>query len=80
MIVENPDPSKHWKIRRRTMFVSLALIVVFSIVFIIIGIKNPTALTAMTPLLAWVFGSLSLPVLAYFSNTALEDFAKNRKQ
>lgn len=79
MVVENPDPSKHWKIRRRTMFVSLALIVVFSIVFIVIGIKNPAALTAMTPLLAWVYGSLSLPVLGYYSNTAVSDFVKGRK-
>lgn len=78
--MEHPDPAKHWKIRRYTMFVCIFLSVVFTIGFALIGWLNPTALESMTAVIGWFYSLLSVGVIGYFSNTALEEYAKNRKQ
>jgi hypothetical protein len=66
-------------VRRRTMFVSLAILVVFTFGFGYIGLVNAEALTSMGVLIGWVYGTFSVPVVGYFGNTITEDFAK-RKQ
>lgn len=79
-MVQNPNPEKHWRIRRYTMFASIFLIVVLTIGFAVIGLHNPAALTAMSAVVGWVYGALSIPLLGYYGNTAVEEYAKNRKQ
>ena len=74
-----PDLALHWRIRRRTMIVCIVLLCLFTIGFGYIGMVNPDALSAMGVLIGWFFGTISLPIIGYFSNTAVEEFVKNRK-
>lgn len=78
--MEHPDPAKHWKIRRYTMFFCIFLAIIFTIGFAIIGLTNPEALAAMTAVIGWFYSLLSVAVLGYYSNTAVEEWSKNRKQ
>ena len=77
--VPNPNPAKHWAVRRRTMYAAIVLMVLFSIAFMAIGVHNPEALKSMGVLIGWIYGSLAFPIIGYYSNTGIEEFAKNRK-
>ena len=77
---EHPNPEYWWKIRRRTMYVAIVLICIFTFAFVIVGLQKPPALESMGVLIGWVYGVLSLPVVGYYGNTAVEEYAKNRKK
>jgi hypothetical protein len=74
-----PDLALHWRVRRRTMIACLVLLVFSTIGFATIAIYIPEALQSMGVLIGWYYGTLSLPIIGYFSNTAVEEFVKNRK-
>ncbi|WGH49680.1 hypothetical protein [Alishewanella phage vB_AspM_Slickus01] len=74
-----PDLALHWRIRRRTMFACIVLLCLSTIGFGYIGVFNSDALSAMGVLIGWFYGSISLPIIGYFSNTAVEEYVKNRK-
>lgn len=76
----HPDIRKHWRIRRRTMYVGVILTVIFSIAFMWIGYVNPAALESMGVLISWVYGTLTVIIIGYYGNTAVSDYVKNRKQ
>ena len=74
-----PDLALHWRVRRRTMIASLVIIVLSTIGFAYLALINPKAIESMGVLIGWFYGTISLPLIGYYSNTAVEEYVKNRK-
>jgi len=74
-----PDLVTHWRVRRYTMFACLVLGVLFAIFFSILEILRPNTIAAITSVIGWLYSMLSVAVIGYYSNTAVEEYVKNRK-
>ncbi len=74
--MEHPDQKSYWFFRRTTMFISMAIICVFTLIFIGLGIQWPETVTTLGPIIPWFYGAFSLPIIGYYSNTAIEEAGK----
>ena len=76
MECENPDATRHWIVKKKTMYISVAILVVSTIGFAAIGFVNPAALESMGALIGWYYSIMSVPVVGFFGNSAVEALKK----
>lgn len=73
-MTNHPDPSTHWKHRRRLAYWAMWALTAM-LIAALTGRVNPAVIPLLEGL-AWVFAII---VLGYYGNNAIESFSKGRK-
>lgn len=75
---EHPNPGLYFKVRRETMWKTQTQSIVLFIILMVLAYFQPEAVEVLTPSIIAIFGLLALPTIGYYSNTAVEEWAKRR--
>lgn len=75
----HPDPERWWTNRRKAMFFSQKWGVVQTLLWAILAYFNPEAVTASYMVIAGSYGLTALPIIGYYSNTAVQEYARGLK-
>lgn len=77
-MTEHPDPKVYWKHRRKGYYIGLVWAILQTFLWIGIELNTPDTIQNMGVVIGWSYGlSVSL-IVAYYSNTAVEEFLRNR--
>lgn len=80
----HPDPKLFFKVRRETMLRAIRINIYLVLLFfaLIVGADTLGYDLSKTDwigtLIGWSFFTNSLPIIGYFSNTAIDEFAKRK--
>lgn len=77
-VTQHPDPERWWKHRRRGYYIGIWWAVIITFLFVGIELKSPGTVEKMGVVIGWAYGVSVTLIVAYYSNTAVEEFAKNR--
>lgn len=76
----HPDPNRWWKHRRRGYYTGKWWAILQTFLWLILGLKDPKALEAMSVVIGWSYGISATLIVSYFGNTIAESFAGKVKQ
>lgn len=77
----HPDPKQYFKIRRETMLRAININIALALLFLGVNIYFHEELAGsswLPTVIGWTFFTNSLPIIGYFSNTAIDEFAKRK--
>lgn len=78
-IIKHPDPNTYWKHRRRLCYIAFFVAIIQTVLLVFLAMHNPDAIVALGSVIGWSYGLYTAIVLAYYGNTAVEEYAKNKK-
>lgn len=76
METEHPDPDRWWRHRRERCDTAMKAAGVETVLLGFLAYFSPEAVSAMTTVVVASYTLWSWPVIGYYSNTAVEEWAK----
>lgn len=69
---------RQWKHRRRGYYMGIFWTVLSTIVFVYLETNQPGLIERIGVVVGWSYGVATTLILAYYGNTAVDDFSKSR--
>lgn len=74
---QHPDPNRWWTYRRKGMFIGIKWAIIQTLAWIALGVYDKDIVSALTAVIGWSYGISALLIVGYYSNTAVEEYARN---
>lgn len=80
----HPDPAKHWRWRRYGMLVGIYWSIIQTLMWAGLAFYSwkygaadtPNLISSLSVVIAWSYGVCMVLIIGYYSNTAVDEFAK----
>ena len=76
--MDHPNPSLWWKHRRRGYYIAIAWTIVQTILWALLEMWKPGSTSSLTAVVGWSYGTSTIIITGYYSNTAIETYLQNK--
>lgn len=77
--MSHPNPEIWWRHRRRGYYFGIIWTIVSTFIWIGLELFRPNVLDSLGVVIGWSYGFSTTLIIAYYGNTAVEEFSKNKK-
>lgn len=75
---KHPDPKQYWFHRRSGFYTGVGWAIIQTLIWIVIAVKFTQTMASLGPVIAWSYGVSLTLILAYYSNTLVEEIYKRK--